>query len=68
MIKILFTLFTIVHFLLAIDEVVDKYSNGLPKTIVSYKVVNNQLHIVCKINFNKIFQIKFDEVEIFQKL
>ena len=36
--------------------------------ICDYKVVNNQLHIVCKNNFNKIFQIKFDEVEIFQKL
>jgi hypothetical protein len=36
--------------------------------ICDYKVVNNKLHIVCKNNFNKIFQIKFDEVEIFQKL
>lgn len=33
-----------------------------------YKVVNNMLHIVCKSNFGKIFQIKFDEVELFQKL
>ena len=32
------------------------------------RLVNNQLHIVCKNNFGKIFQIKFDEVEIFQKL
>jgi len=36
--------------------------------ICDYKVVNDQLHIVCKNNFGKIFQIKFDEVEIFQKL
>ena len=33
-----------------------------------YKVVNNMLHLVCKSNFGKIFQIKFDEVELFQKL
>jgi hypothetical protein len=33
-----------------------------------YKVVNNMLHLVCKSGFGKIFQIKFDEVEIFQKL
>jgi hypothetical protein len=36
--------------------------------ICDYKVINNELHIVCKNNFNKVFQIKFDEVEIFQKL
>ena len=36
--------------------------------ICDYKVVNDQLHIVCKNIFGKIFQIKFDEVEIFQKL
>ena len=33
-----------------------------------YKIVNNMLHLVCKSNFGKIFQIKFDEVELFQKL
>ena len=36
--------------------------------LCDYKVVNGQLHIVCKNNFGKVFQIKFDEVEIFQKL
>ena len=36
--------------------------------ICDYKIVNDQLHIVCKSGFGKIFQIKFDEVEIFQKL
>lgn len=36
--------------------------------ICDYKVINDHLHIVCKNNFGKIFQIKFDEVEIFQKL
>lgn len=36
--------------------------------LCDYKVINNALHIICKNNFNKIFQIKFDEVEIFQKL
>ena len=36
--------------------------------ICDYRVINNELHIVCKNNFNKVFQIKFDEVEIFQKL
>ena len=36
--------------------------------ICDYKVVNNQLHIICKNNFGRVFQIKFDEVEIFQKL
>tara|TARA_Y100001935_G_C17151572_1_gene430698 strand:+ start:230 stop:661 length:432 start_codon:yes stop_codon:yes gene_type:complete len=36
--------------------------------ICDYKIVNGQLHIVCKSGFGKIFQIKFDEVEIFQKL
>lgn len=36
--------------------------------LCDWKVVNNCLHIVCKNNFGKIFQIKFDEVEMFQKL
>ncbi len=36
--------------------------------LCDYKVVNGKLHIVCKSGFGKIFQIKFDEVEIFQKL
>jgi len=36
--------------------------------LCDYKVVNGKLHIMCKSNFGKIFQIKFDEVEIFQKL
>jgi len=32
------------------------------------KIVNNQIHIVCKNNRNRIFQFKFDESVIFQKL
>ena len=36
--------------------------------ICDYKIVKDQLHIVCKSGFGRIFQIKFDEVEIFQKL
>lgn len=36
--------------------------------LCDYKVINDKLHIVCKSGFGKIFQIKFDEVEIFQKL
>jgi hypothetical protein len=36
--------------------------------ICDYKIVNDKLHIICKTRFGKIFQIKFDEVEIFQKL
>ena len=32
------------------------------------KVINNELHIVCKNNFNNYFQIKFDECAIFQKI
>ena len=36
--------------------------------LCDYKVVNGKLHILCKSGFGKIFQIKFDEVEIFQKL
>ena len=42
-ITIILTLFIVAGPLLAIDEVKDKYSNGFPKTIVSYKIVNNQL-------------------------
>ena len=36
--------------------------------LCDWKVVNNCLHIVCKNNFGKIFQIKFDECIIFQKI
>ena len=36
--------------------------------VCDYKVFNNCLHLICKSGFGKIFQIKFDEVEIFQKL
>jgi len=36
--------------------------------LCDYKVVKDCLHIVCKSGYGKIFQIKFDEVEIFQKL
>ena len=33
-----------------------------------YKVINDCLQLVCKNRFGKIFQIKFDEIEIFQKI
>lgn len=33
-----------------------------------YKIVNNMIHLVLKGNYGKIFEIKFDECEIFQKL
>tara|TARA_B100000686_G_C16632031_1_gene885226 strand:- start:715 stop:1128 length:414 start_codon:yes stop_codon:yes gene_type:complete len=36
--------------------------------ICDIKVINNELHIVCKNNFNNYFQIKFDECAIFQKI
>ena len=32
------------------------------------KIVNNQIHIICKNNRNRIIQFKFDETIIFQKL
>tara|TARA_B110000037_G_C17085398_1_gene491757 strand:+ start:765 stop:1196 length:432 start_codon:yes stop_codon:yes gene_type:complete len=32
------------------------------------KIVNNQIHIVCKNNRNRIIQFKFDETTIFQKI
>ena len=32
------------------------------------KIVNNQIHIICKNNRNRIIQFKFDETVIFQKL
>jgi hypothetical protein len=32
------------------------------------KIVNNQIHIVCKNNRNRIIQFKFDETIIFQKI
>tara|TARA_X000000368_G_C22960314_1_gene680671 strand:- start:524 stop:955 length:432 start_codon:yes stop_codon:yes gene_type:complete len=36
--------------------------------LCDYKIVKGQIHVVCKSGFGRIFQIKFDEVEIFQKL
>ena len=32
------------------------------------KIINNQIHIICKNNRNRIIQFKFDETIIFQKL
>ena len=32
------------------------------------KIINNQVHIICKNNRNRIIQFKFDETVIFQKL
>lgn len=36
--------------------------------ICDWKIFETGIHIICKTNFNKIFQIKFDENLIFQKL
>ena len=36
--------------------------------VCEVKIINNEIHIVCKNNFNRLFQIKFDECLIFQKL
>ena len=36
--------------------------------LCDYKFINEEIHIVCKNRWGKVFQIKFDEVEIFQKL
>ena len=43
-----------------------KLTNGA--IIIDIKILDNGLHIVCKNNMNRIIQIKFDEVIIFQKL
>jgi hypothetical protein len=43
-----------------------KLTNGAH--LCDMKIVNNQIHIVCKNNMNRIIQIKLDEVMIFQKL
>ena len=32
------------------------------------KIINNQIHIICKNNRNRIIQFKFDETVIFQKI
>ena len=32
------------------------------------KIVNDQIHIICKNNRNRVIQFKFDEVIIFQKI
>ena len=40
-------------------------SGGL---LCDMKIVNNQIHIVCKNNRNRIIQFKFDETIIFQKI
>ena len=36
--------------------------------ICSIEIINNQIQIGCKNNMNRIFQIKFDECIIFQKI
>ena len=36
--------------------------------VCDIKIINSQLHILCKNGMNRMFQIKFDEVIIFQKL
>ena len=48
------------------NPAVIKLTNG--GTIVDIKILENGIHIVCKNNMNRIFQIKFDECMIFQKL
>ena len=36
--------------------------------ICDFKIIDNQLHVVCKNNYNHLMQVKFDETIIFQKL
>ena len=48
------------------NPTVIKLTNG--GTIVDIKILENGIHIVCKNNMNRIFQIKFDECMLFQKL
>jgi len=48
------------------NPAVIKLTNG--GTIKKKKILENGIHIVCKNNMNRIFQIKFDECMIFQKL
>lgn len=36
--------------------------------ICDIKIINNEIHIVCKNNMNNFFQIKFDECLLFQKI
>tara|TARA_B100000795_G_C22781586_1_gene432575 strand:+ start:217 stop:639 length:423 start_codon:yes stop_codon:yes gene_type:complete len=36
--------------------------------LCDYKVITDKIHIICKSGYGRIFQIKFDEVELFQKL
>ena len=43
-----------------------KLTNGA--IIIDIKLLDNGMHLVCKNNMNRIIQIKFDEVIIFQKL
>lgn len=43
-----------------------KLTNGA--LICEIKSINKEIHIVCKNNMNRMMQIKFDEVLIFQKL
>jgi hypothetical protein len=43
-----------------------KLTNGA--IIIDIKLLDNGMHLVCKNNMNRIIQIKFDEIIIFQKL
>ena len=43
-----------------------KLTNGA--LLCDMKIINNQIHIICKNNLNRIIQFKFDECLIFQKL
>jgi len=36
--------------------------------VCDIKIINNEIHIVCKNNINRFFQIKFDECLLFQKI
>lgn len=36
--------------------------------VCDVKLVKGELHVLCKNNFNRFFQFKFDEVIIFQKI
>jgi hypothetical protein len=43
-----------------------KLTNGA--IIIDIKILDNGLHLLCKNNMNRIIQVKFDEIIIFQKI
>ena len=49
------------HFLIAVDEITDRYSNGLPKTILSYKITSNKLILDRERGFYSNGEMKYDK-------